>query len=380
MAKPNKIPTWATDGSAQVLEPSVGKRAVGWLLERPAFQYTNWLFNIIGTWLGFVDTQFASDGVKRVAEVADLPMLKGLTPDDGDVCRIAAAVYVFKLGDSTAADDVLVVADNGGTGRWLHVSQPVAGVANGLATLNPGGWLVEPATRVVAGERTSVLRVFGTNDGDVVGLLPSDGTGGGLFVWDADGTQTVDDVMVFDHISGGPGRWLHAARHARGRAYGLAGLDSAGKVEQEPASKAQASGIASLNASSKVVQDPASKGLANGVASLDASGYVPGEQLGGTVTKKWGVITTGAVPAHVAGSETFTFTATSGSISIFFAPAMPNTNYAVVATVRKAASSILLTITDKQNAGFTINLYDVQAGALLAPNSDVAEIDFMIVA
>lgn len=78
-------------------------------------------------------------GITRIRAVDDLVALKALTPSDGDVARIAAAVYVFKAGDSTPADDVLAVADDGTgsgpTGRWLHVSQPVAGVANGLARL-----------------------------------------------------------------------------------------------------------------------------------------------------------------------------------------------------------------------------------------------------
>lgn len=190
MAKPSKIPTWATDGGAAVTEPSAGKRAAGWIVERPSHRYFNWLFNMIGTWLGFVDSQFASDGVKRVAAVDDLAALKALVPADGEVVRVGSAVYVFKAGDSTTADDVLVVADTGNTGRWLHVAQPVAGVANGLARLteDAGIDLASSSKNTPAVEGTgaagSVLGhegvgVKGTGAGAGAGVMGTGGSGAG---------------------------------------------------------------------------------------------------------------------------------------------------------------------------------------------------------
>lgn len=66
-------------------------------------------------------------------------------------------------------------------------------------------------------------------------------------------------------------------------ASGVASLNGASLVVQEPASKAQASGIASLNGSSLVVQDPASKGQASGLATLDGTTKVPAAQLTGVL-------------------------------------------------------------------------------------------------
>jgi len=42
------LPRWATDGSAQITEPSSGKKDTGWVpAEKPPAQYMNWLFKTI---------------------------------------------------------------------------------------------------------------------------------------------------------------------------------------------------------------------------------------------------------------------------------------------------------------------------------------------
>lgn len=397
MAKPNKVPTWATDGGAEITEPSIGKRAVGWILERPAYQYFNWLFNAIGTWLGFVDSQFADDGVKRVAEVADLVALKALTPADGDVRRIAAAVYVFKLGDTTTADDVLVVADDGGTGRWLHVAQPVAGVVNGLAALGSDGQFQAVADGLDAA-------VTGHSLGDGPGVEGVAGAGAG-----ARGTSTTGPGMWGrstgsgaggEFLSGtGPGMKASSTSGAGGQLAANAqrgglhlvpqaadpSVNTEGDLHYKTGSGLRVNdgtkwqGVASLNPSGKVVQDPASKGVADGVAELGPDGVVPSSQLGGFVAKKWGVIKTGAAPESVSGSETFTLTPTGGNISVFFAGGspMPNADYAVIATVRGGAFATV-SVSGVTTAGFVLTLHDVE-GVLLEPNSDVVTVGLLII-
>lgn len=144
MAKPSKTLEWATEPESEVLEPSLGKRLLGWGLERPAYQYFNWLFNLIGQWLGFIDTQFADDGVKRIqAAEGGFPA----SPGDGDVCLTGSTevgLFVYRLSATDAPDGVMVYDGPGGVGRWLHSSYSARGIGDGVASLDGFGKVPGP--------------------------------------------------------------------------------------------------------------------------------------------------------------------------------------------------------------------------------------------
>lgn len=55
MAKPTKLPVWATDLS-NVTEPASGQKDTGWTNNQPAISsYFNWLFYTIYLWLAYID-------------------------------------------------------------------------------------------------------------------------------------------------------------------------------------------------------------------------------------------------------------------------------------------------------------------------------------
>ena len=56
--KPTSVPEWASSGTAEITEPSSGKKAAGWIVEKPAHDYFNWLLKTIYLWC-----QYLSDGV-----------------------------------------------------------------------------------------------------------------------------------------------------------------------------------------------------------------------------------------------------------------------------------------------------------------------------
>lgn len=141
MAKPNKVPTWATDGGAEVTEPSAGKRAIGWILERPAYQYFNWLFNLIGQWLGFLDAQFVDGGLNRINSGTTFPA----APNDNDVFLLLTndntevGIFIYRANATDEATGIMVYDGPGGPlepGRWLHVAYTVAGEYHGVAPLD----------------------------------------------------------------------------------------------------------------------------------------------------------------------------------------------------------------------------------------------------
>ena len=58
--KPTTLPQWATTGT--VTEPSAGKKALGWIAEKPPFAYMNWLLNLIYQWCAYVNDGIFTSG------------------------------------------------------------------------------------------------------------------------------------------------------------------------------------------------------------------------------------------------------------------------------------------------------------------------------
>lgn len=54
--KPSALPEWASGGSAQITEPTAGKKALGWVKEKPAFRFFNWFWNQVYLWLAWAKT------------------------------------------------------------------------------------------------------------------------------------------------------------------------------------------------------------------------------------------------------------------------------------------------------------------------------------
>jgi hypothetical protein len=56
MPKPTTLPRWATGGTAQVVEPTEGKKDTGWVpLEKPPAQYENWARKLVYDWLVYLN-------------------------------------------------------------------------------------------------------------------------------------------------------------------------------------------------------------------------------------------------------------------------------------------------------------------------------------
>ena len=92
--KPSSKPSWATTGDK--VEPSGSKKATGWLkLEKPAYQFMNWLFNIISQFIDYLSGN------------AQYNIIVGGDSDERDYATMAAYI-----ADSPAAGDrVLIKGD-----------------------------------------------------------------------------------------------------------------------------------------------------------------------------------------------------------------------------------------------------------------------------
>ncbi len=51
--KPASQPQWADGGSAQITEPSSGKKTLGWVKEKPSFAFFNWFWNLVYQWIAW---------------------------------------------------------------------------------------------------------------------------------------------------------------------------------------------------------------------------------------------------------------------------------------------------------------------------------------
>lgn len=57
MSKPNKHIDWTDGDSQKQVEPSTGKKLLGWTKgEKPPFEWINWLFYTIDLWLKYFDS------------------------------------------------------------------------------------------------------------------------------------------------------------------------------------------------------------------------------------------------------------------------------------------------------------------------------------
>lgn len=61
MPRPSEYPEWADGGSATIVEPSAAKKLLGWIVEKPPFEFFNWWMNLVYLWVVFIDTQQQAD-------------------------------------------------------------------------------------------------------------------------------------------------------------------------------------------------------------------------------------------------------------------------------------------------------------------------------
>ncbi len=55
LAKPAEKPEWATDLAADVITPSAGKQILGWISEKPPYQWFNWLAKFTYLWINYFE-------------------------------------------------------------------------------------------------------------------------------------------------------------------------------------------------------------------------------------------------------------------------------------------------------------------------------------
>jgi len=142
--KPTTLPQWATTGT--VTEPSAGKKALGWIAEKPPFAYLNWILNLVYQWIQYLDAPVGTGSNPGFSATGGPTNGTGLKGTGGGttglgVHGVAAANGAGVCGEATAGSGVTGTCTTGvgvvgvstgsgngveagsiGTGYALHVS------------------------------------------------------------------------------------------------------------------------------------------------------------------------------------------------------------------------------------------------------------------
>lgn len=72
LSKPSNHLDWTDGAVSKVVEPSSGKKLLGWVaLERPPFEYMNWLFFRTDEWLKYLESITDETALARVDAIVD---------------------------------------------------------------------------------------------------------------------------------------------------------------------------------------------------------------------------------------------------------------------------------------------------------------------
>lgn len=103
-SKPTKYPQWADGGT--IVEPSSGKKTLGWVVEKPAYQYFNWLFNLLYQWVEWLDQSYRPMTAVTASGSTAVPL--GASIDYAADCTIGN--QTFTLPTPLTADNGMIVS------------------------------------------------------------------------------------------------------------------------------------------------------------------------------------------------------------------------------------------------------------------------------
>jgi hypothetical protein len=152
LPKPTKKPEWTDGVPAKVLEPSAGKKLLGWVFqEAPPFEWMNWLFYTLDEWVDYLESitdelalpsreYDAITGAGAGATHADLTAVLadgGIGSNAKVLCTVpevlTATIDLTKSGMHIVFTPAAIFSD-GGAGTGLKVSADRVTLENGRFT------------------------------------------------------------------------------------------------------------------------------------------------------------------------------------------------------------------------------------------------------
>lgn len=146
MPKPSEVPEWATSatytggpeaGTNTKTDPGASRKAEGWEpAAKPPAQEFNWWWNLVGSWVDWLDSFFTIDGSDNLTLPAGLTTTAGVTTGTAGV-TVGANQHVTVSGTGELKHGDRKVRIPGMAGRATDggtVSYPFSGYDNAIAT------------------------------------------------------------------------------------------------------------------------------------------------------------------------------------------------------------------------------------------------------
>jgi len=129
MPRPTQLPEWDTSG-ANILEPSAGKKAAGWLAgERPPSGWWNWWQRLVYDWVKWIDDE--SEGMQLRAEKAALSSGASMGASGSQYAMVfainPATGFVIGLGRIGATGESGYIYD---ASTWANTTSGASGTQN----------------------------------------------------------------------------------------------------------------------------------------------------------------------------------------------------------------------------------------------------------
>lgn len=108
LAKPAEKPEWATDVAADVETPLPGKQVLGWISEKPPYQWFNWLAKFTYLWINYFENVTDRVGAEFDAVVGSISSATHTTIEDAIA---AGAKNILVVSPITLTVDVTLTND-----------------------------------------------------------------------------------------------------------------------------------------------------------------------------------------------------------------------------------------------------------------------------
>lgn len=177
--KPTSLPEWASGPAAEIQDPGAGKRAIGWIAEKPPHEWFNWLLNLIYQWCSWLNN-FTKPVDHRYVSVTDSNTVANTGTDTDFNKTYTIPANTMEIGNTIRVRGVVAVAIAASTELIvkIHLGSYSASLAFIGATTHPG-FVVFDASFTIrtlgSGNSSQVLSTLGIYSGDTTNPIMASG-------------------------------------------------------------------------------------------------------------------------------------------------------------------------------------------------------------
>lgn len=162
-SKPSDKPEWATGGDAQVIAPSGAKQLVGWISEKPPYQFFNWWMKFAYLWIDYFENRTDAllqefDAIVGSGSGCSHASINAVMADAG-IANIKRVLVTTSPGEDQEIDQpgmefvfkpqATIVKDAAAVGLTISASKTkiIGATFSGFAAGGDKGILVSPAVK-----------------------------------------------------------------------------------------------------------------------------------------------------------------------------------------------------------------------------------------